>query len=78
MLHVPQCFVNVRISQLFQPTTNVASSLLMEYTEDESPQREPEENPHSKSCGLDTKDMFYPLVTYYCKTIIRHIIGLQK
>ena len=50
-----------------QPTVTVATSwwafsLLIECTEDESPQQELEGGPHSKVCVLDTKFMFYLLV----------------
>ena len=55
-------------AQLFQPTSTFAtyewaSSLLIEYTEDEIPQQELEKGPHGKSCDLDTKGMIYLLLT---------------
>ena len=51
----------------------------MEYTKDKSPQQKlKKKSKHSKTCDLGTKDMFYQLVTYYCKTSIRHNIGFQK
>ena len=70
-------------AQLFQPTATGgtswrASSLLIEYTEDENPQQDLEESLQIKSCDLDTKGMFYLHAIKYCKTIIRHILGYQK
>ena len=71
------------LAQLFQPSATVAtfwwaSSLLIEYTEHQSHQPEIKEGPRSKSCDLDTKYMFYILLTLYCKTIIRHILSFQN
>ena len=58
----------VIIPKLFQPSATVlnswlAYSLLIEYTEDKNPQQGLEERPRSKSCDLNTKFMFYLLVT---------------
>ena len=55
-------------AQLIQPTANVAtfwwaSSMLIEYTKDQSHQLELEMGPRSKSCELDTKVTSYLLVT---------------
>ena len=36
------------------------------------------EPPVCKFYDLDTKYKFYLIVTQYCKTIIRHTLGLQK
>ena len=52
--------------------------MLIEYTEDESPRQELEEGLRSKSCDLDTNYMLKLLVTYYCDTIIRHILVFQN
>ena len=45
--------------------------LLIEYTE-------LKEGLHSKYCDLDTKYMFYLILTFYCKTIIQNIFCSQK
>ena len=60
--------INTHPPQLSQPNANVAtswwaSSLLIEYTDDEICQQELEEGLHSKYCDLDTTFEIYPLVT---------------
>ena len=56
-------FYNTQRTQLFEPTDTVAtswwaSSLLIEYTDNESPQQKLEESLRSKSCDLDRKYIF--------------------
>ena len=65
-------------AQLFQPNATVttshwASSLLIEYTKDESPQQESEKGPHSKFGDLDTKYIYF---TYLLLNIARPLLNI--